>query len=207
MLSSEHVHMRLSRTNRAALVLLFIAVLGAFGTAIDGTALGSDPTIETFLDYQDRTFTVTAAGGVPGGVGLLNFLVVTGPIPGVLQVPFTFDAYGNSTLTVPLADLNNGYDLAIGIQLFTLDSQSQIVFSRVWALTSRNYVVTDPAVQPCPECPTSPGGWVDYVNWPGTDSGPIYPHTLVAIHSAPPRDGSQPMLALESGPAGSFPIN
>jgi hypothetical protein len=75
-------------------------------------------------------------------------------------------------------------------------------------LTSKNYVVTDPSVPPCPECPTGPGGWVDWITWPGSQTGPLYPHCMVAIESDEQRSsGQQPMLALESGPAGSFPIN
>jgi hypothetical protein len=200
--------MRFFGSTRAFLVVLFIAVFGAFGPAIDGSVVQSiTPELETYLDYETKTFTVTATGGIPETIGVINFVVVSTPEPMVLGVPFLFDSSGGATFSIPLDELNNGLDLVVGIQLFTLDFDYNLVVSRVWALTTRNYTITDPSNPPCPTCPLSPGGWVEWVNWPGVQNGPVYPHTIVAVQSSEERLGSQPMLALESGPAGSFPIN
>ena len=80
--------------------------------------------------------------------------------------------------------------------------------SGVWALSTRNYVVTDPEVPPCAGCPTTPGGCGRVGQLARHATGARCTRTaLVAIHSDEPRSGGQPMLALESGPAGSFPIN
>jgi hypothetical protein len=200
--------MRLSRSVRAALVLLFVATLGSFGPALEGEGcIGAPPCISTWLDFQQRTFSIEAWGGTPNGVGVLNFLVAQGANPGVVQMPITFDAYGEANVIVPLTQFNTGYDITVGIQLFTLDGNGEILGSKVWALRSHNYIVTDPTTEPCANCPTSPGGWLDWVLWPGMATGPLYPHTTVAIPSSEERSGGQPMLVLESGPAGSFPIN
>jgi hypothetical protein len=202
--------MRLSRTYRAILVFLFVGFLGATGPALDGENPSADvPQLIVWMDYETRALILEASDGMPGAPGAFSFIVTNGPTPGTLNVPFTFDAIGNCTLSFPLQILNNGSDLAIGIQLLTLAPDSTIQQSPVWALTSHNYLVEDPmGPPPCPTCPTSPGGWIDWVNWPGVQGGPLYPHCEVAIPADEPRpSGSQPMLVLESGPAGSFPIN
>jgi hypothetical protein len=201
--------MRLSRTYRAVLVFLFVGFLGATGPAIDGM----DPTpfaapqFTVWMEFDTTSLFVEATHGDAGAAGILNFHVINGPTPGLLSVPFTFDAVGQCRMTFPLSLMNNGMDLAIGVQLVTVSQTGSVIESPIWALTSKNYVVTDPSVPPCPECPTAPGGWVDWVTWPGTQSGTLYPHCMVAIESEEGRSSGQPMLALESGPAGSFPIN
>jgi hypothetical protein len=200
--------MRLSRTNRAALVVLLACAIGSFGPAFDGSgSTGLPPEMTTYLNFDTLTFTINAWGGVPGGTGVLNFIVAEGPTPGILQVPIAFNACGESTLVIPIRDLMNGYDLAVGVQLVAQGIDGEVHEGPLWALTAHNYVVTDPASPPCPTCPTTPGGFVEFINWPGTSGGPTYPHTRVALVTDDERQGSTPMLALESGPAGSFPIN
>ena len=200
--------MRFLGSTRALLVVLFIALFGSFGPAIDGAVLPTiTPELESYLDFETKTLTVSAMGGIPETIGVINFVVVSTPEPMVLSVPFLFDTTGGATFSIPITDLNNGLDLVVGIQLFTLDFDYNLLASRIWALTTKNYTVTDPENPPCASCPVHPGGWVDWVSWPGVENGPVYPHTLVAIPSSEERLGGQPMLALESGPAGSFPIN
>jgi hypothetical protein len=199
--------MRISRTNRIAVVSFLIALLGAFGPALDGPGQGGvQPDFETTVDFDTQTFRIVARNGVAGAPAALNFVVVSGSNQYSVTVPFLLDGDGSFESLIPIQDFNNGYDLVVGIQLFTTDSTGEMWESPVWALTTRNYVVTDPNTPPCVECPTAPGGWFELVPLPGTTT-PQYPHTTVAIHSAEERSGGQPMLALESGPAGSFPIN
>jgi hypothetical protein len=110
-------------------------------------------------------------------------------------------------MSFPISVLNNGFDQVIGFNCVSTGQDGAQHESGVWALTSRNYTVTDPETPPCSGCPTQQGGWMENVEWPGMTGGPLYPHSIVAIDTADARDGAQPMLALESGPAGSFPIN
>jgi hypothetical protein len=203
--------MRFSRTNRAVLVVLFIGLFGAFGPALDGTALTAlqtpVPSMEGWLDFESQTFTCIASGGMPGTIGLLNFLVVTGAPPTVVSIPIPFNGNGDASFTLPVQYLDCGVNLIVGIQLIAVGWDGAVHGSPLWALTTHNYVVTDPQVPPCPSCPTEPGEWVDYVTWPGTNDPSLFPHTKMAIITDENRLSGQPMLALESGPAGSFPIN
>jgi hypothetical protein len=200
--------MRLSRTYRAVLVFLFIGLFGAFGPAIDGDGSGFPaPGLMVWLDFAEEALFIEASGGEPGTAAAVNFLITNGPAPGIQQVPFTFDANGYNRLYFPLSLMNNGVDLAVGIQLLSISATGVIQESPIWALTSHNYVVTDPSTPPCSQCPTVPGGSIDWVTWPGTQTGPLYPLCLVALESDEGRAAGQPMIALQSGPAGSFPIN
>jgi hypothetical protein len=201
--------MRFFGSTRALLIVSLIAAFGSFGPAIDGAPVPEPlaPQIVSYLDYGTKSLTITCSGGIPETLGVLNIAVVSTPVPVSLPIPFLFDDTGGAVFTIPLADLNNGLDLVVGLQLFTLDYDLNLVASPIWALTTRNYIVTDPAHPPCFECPTSPGGWVDWVFWPGLESGPVYPHTIVAWYTSEERGNGQPMMVLESGPAGSFPIN
>jgi hypothetical protein len=201
--------MRLSRTQRAFLVFLFVGFLGAAGPALDGfEPLGQgEPEFQVWLDFDSQTVSLTATDGMPGGPGSLDFFVANGPMAGPVQVSFTYDASGSYRLDFPFSVLNGGYDLVFGVRLTSMGNDGFMHESGIWTLRTRNYVVTDPEVPPCAACPTTPGSTVEWVNWPGGDGGPTYPHCLVAIYSDEPRSGGQPMLALESGPAGSFPIN
>ena len=200
--------MRLSRIYRAVLVFLFVGFLGATGPALDGETPSDSPTFVVSMDYGTRTLIVEASDGQPGAPGAFSFIVVNGPIPGTTNVPFTFDGVGFCRMIFPLEALNNGHDMGIGIQLLTLGVGSTIEQSPLWALTTHNYVVEDPqGPPPCPNCPTEPGGWIDYLSWPGMSGGP-FPHCELALNTDEVRpNGAQPMMVLESGPAGSFPIN
>jgi len=203
--------MRLSRTYRAILAFVLVGFLGASGPARDGCAQTplpqTPPSFEAWLDFPTRTFQLLATDGLPGGPGMFNFFVVSGPTPGLIQVPFTFDALGTGRAMFPTSLLNNGFDMVVAFNCVSMGTDGSLHDSGIWALTSRNYTVTDPNTPPCPGCPTAQGGWMEDVEWPGTTGGALYPHSLVAIATSDARDGSQPMLALESGPAGSFPIN
>jgi hypothetical protein len=200
--------MRLSRTYRAVLVFLFVGLFGAFGSASDGDNTGlPTPGLMVWLDFAEESLFVEAQGGEPGTPAALIFFVTNGPTPGNFELPFTFDASGSARLHFPLSMMNNGVDLAVGIQLISIGPTGVLQESPVWALTSHNYVVTDPSNPPCSQCPTVPGGSVDWVTWPGTQSGPLYPLCIVALESDEGRSAGQPMIALQSGPAGSFPIN
>jgi hypothetical protein len=98
--------------------------------------------------------------------------------------------------------------MTVGMQLTAIGLDGTVEVSPVWALTTHNYVVGDPSNPPCPECPTTAGSWVEWVPWPGAPAdGSLYPHCLVAYATDEVRNPGVPMLALESGPAGSFPIN
>jgi len=201
--------MRLSRTHRAVLVFLFVGFLGAAGSARDGfdpIMQEEEPALQVLLDYDSQLVKFTASDGMPGGPGSLDFFIATGPMAGPVQVQFTYDANGEYRFDFPISVLNDGFDMVFGVRLVSMGTDGSMHESGVWALQTRNYVVTDPRVPPCPGCPTTPGGTVEMVQWPGQD-GPLYPHCVVAIFSDDPRSGGQPMLALESGPAGSFPIN
>jgi hypothetical protein len=203
--------MRFSRTYRAIVVFLFVGFLGASGPACNGseTLTPSDPPrFEARLEYSTRTFHVSSMDGLPGAPGLFNFLVLSGPVPGLIQVPFTYDASGCARACFSIAPLVNGLDCLVAMNCVSVGCDSEIHESGVWALTTRNYVVTDPENPPCSSCPTTPGGWIEDIEWPGASAGgPLYPHSLMAINTDAERVAGTPMLALESGPAGSFPIN
>jgi hypothetical protein len=201
--------MRFSRTYRAVLVFLFVGFLGVAGPALDGRqeSIVPPPTFEAWLDGPSQSFIIEATDGMPGAPGLFNILVVAGPNPGLVQIQFTYDAIGSMRVTVPISQLRNGWDLIIGMNLVSVGIDGGIHESPVYALATHNYVVTDPTVPPCTGCPTAPGGFLEFIDWPGTTGNPIYPHSGIAINTDDARGGSQPMLALESGPAGSFPIN
>jgi hypothetical protein len=204
--------MRLNRTLRGILVLVFVGMLGGLGSALAGGGSGSSPSspapqMSMWLSHEDQLLKIDAWGGSPGGIGALVLSVAWGPIPGLVVVPITFDASGEAQVAVPIAGLNQGSDMLVGIQLAALAPDGTALFSPMWALQTRNYEVGNLLTPPCGQCPLAPGGWVDFVPWPTATGGPLYPHTTVAIYSDDPRNGVQPMLVLESGPAGSFPIN
>jgi hypothetical protein len=202
--------MRFSRTWCAVIALLVVGFLGASGPARTGTALavsGSPPVFMTWLEYSTQTFHISATNGMPGAPGLFNVLVVTGPNPGLIQLPFTYDAKGNAVAVFPITPLINGMDCLVALNCVSTGTDGELHESGVWALATRNYVVNDPNEPPCNSCPTAPGGWLDLIEWPGAAGGPLYPHSLIAISLAEERESGAPMLALESGPAGSFPIN
>jgi hypothetical protein len=200
--------------HRATLFLATIGILGGFGHALTGAGQQISlqappvPAMEAVLDDGLDLFKLEAWNGMPGSPGVFNFLVLSGPVQGLFSIGFTFDGDGHAMVAIPFSALNNGYDIVAGIQLVAIGMDAAPHASPLWALASRNYIVTDPEVSPCTSCPTGPGSWIDYVPWPGSPAdGSIYPHTLVAFQTGEARGSGQPMLALESGPAGSFPIN
>lgn len=198
--------MRLNRTYRAMLVLVFAGILGSFGPALSGgpaPVCEATPSITTFLSFTSQTLTIDLLRGTSGGAGALEVVLPDGSI----QIPIEFDAAGEAQLVIPISDLNTGIDLVAGLRLIVVADSGLTSTSPMWALQTRNYIVDDPSNPPCFNCPVTEGGWVDYVLWPGETSGPVYPRTQVAIFSGSEREGLQPMLVLESGPAGSFPIN
>lgn len=203
--------MRFSRTSSAVVAFLLVAFLGASSSACGGIEIQGQslppPSFEAWLDFPTKTFHVMASDGLPGAPGLFNFLVLTGPTPGLLQVPFTYDASGAARASFSATTLVNGMDCLIAFNCVSVGLDSGIHDSGAWVLTTRNYVVTDPNNPPCPSCPTAPGGWIEEIEWPGTSGGALYPHSLIAFYTDEERASGQPMLALESGPAGSFPIN
>jgi hypothetical protein len=201
--------MRFFRTSLSVVVFLMVGLFGASGSACDGcvTTPPSGPDFETWLDFASGTFNVYTSNGMPGAPGLFNFYMVTGPTPGLFQAAFTYDGSGAAHLSIPVSVLLNGADCIIGMNCVSIGTDGNIHESGIWALATRNYVVTDPNNPPCASCPTSPGCVEDWVTWPGANDGLLYPHCLMAIDTGDARGGSQPMMALESGPAGSFPIN
>jgi hypothetical protein len=204
--------MRFSRPIRVALILVLVLVTGGFGPALDGVAslaaaFQAPPSMQALLDWDTQTFRVDAVGGQPGSVGSFNFLVVSGLSQGLFTVPFTFDSSGRGSFVVPTSALITEADLAVAIQLVAYGNDGLVHASPLWALGSHSYLVTDPQVPPCDNCPTTPGCDIEWIPWPGTFGSPEFPHCTLALPIGEERASGQPMLALESGPAGSFPIN